>query len=178
MCEWESGPGVPGWCCGDELAGRIQCCLPCSVLPEELSLALLALIRSSHFMGFFTSYNIFFRLKGYGEKTCIPLFCFQSTKLHFCHFTFTYRQLYFWFNFRAYCFWFCTWYFCSSGTLSSLWRATYSCLAKTLLAPHSKFWCRTNLYSCAGSHIESRCSLKIQMEANMPAELKLKNNPI
>lgn len=60
MREWESGPGVPGWCCGDLLAGHGWSCLPCSVLPEELSLVLLALIRSSHFMGFFTSCNFFF----------------------------------------------------------------------------------------------------------------------
>lgn len=60
ICEWESGPGMPDWCCGDVLAGHVQSCLLCSVLLEELSLALLALIRSSHFMGFFTSCNIFF----------------------------------------------------------------------------------------------------------------------
>lgn len=42
---------------GISLAGHGLSCLPCSVLPEELSLALLALIRSSHFIDFFTFCN-------------------------------------------------------------------------------------------------------------------------
>lgn len=34
MSEWESGPGMPGWSCGDLLAGHGQSCLLCWGAPR------------------------------------------------------------------------------------------------------------------------------------------------
>lgn len=104
--EWQSYWGLDGWggkwprCVWPEswrCPGRSQPEWPMWCSSRDWALALL-----------FTFCNFFFLIKMYGGKEHTLLFCFQSTKLYFCYFTFTYRQLCHWFSFRTDLFGFCT----------------------------------------------------------------------
>lgn len=117
MGEVGSGPGVSGQSHRGVLGGHSQsdhCVAPQEAEPW-LCLRCSVVLISGSFLLFATFF--FFLMKMYGEKEHTPLFRFQSTKLYFCYFTFTYRQLCHWFSFRTRPFGFCTcifllfWYF-------------------------------------------------------------------